>query len=178
MNNIKIMLHISLLTALLNINCAHTKEYLHTGTVYVTGKITDKTCSVSPDSNDFRVDMRTVATKTLNTNHVGDWYPFAIKLEKCKAISEVSIQFEGTADSGNSDILAIVTGSGMAAGVGVGIYNQDKTLILLGQPSTKIAFESNQEQATLQFYARYVTNGENILIGAANASATFTLTYA
>ncbi|HAZ55359.1 MAG TPA: fimbrial protein [Franconibacter helveticus] len=152
----------------------------HDGTVYVSGKINETTCAVSPDSKNFTVDLGSVASKQFNNVGDGsDYRPFVIKLENCAAAAQtVSVHFDGTPDSKNADLLAITSDTASAAGVGIAIYNQDKSIIPLGDESVKFPLTPDQASATLNFYARYIANGDAIVAGTANASATFILTYA
>lgn len=152
----------------------------HDGTVYVSGKINETTCVVSPDSKKFTVDLGSVASKQFNNVGDGsDYRPFVIKLENCAAAAQtVSVHFDGTPDSKNADLLAITSDTASAAGVGIAIYNQDKSIIPLGDESVKFPLTPDQASATLNFYARYIANGDAIVAGTANASATFILTYA
>lgn len=152
----------------------------HDGQVNITGLITDNTCSVSPDSKDFTVEMGNVAAKTFYRAGDGTRYePFAIHLEKCGgAASGVTVSFDGPTDPLNPDLLALNGGAGYATGIGVAIYNPDKSLIPMGKESVQTPLTPDQEQATLNFYANYIADGGTVTSGTANASATFMLTYA
>ncbi|MDA3131349.1 fimbrial protein [Atlantibacter subterranea] len=151
----------------------------HDGTVYVTGKINDTTCVVAPGSKNFTVDLGSVASKQFNNSDGAGFTPFAINLENCGAAARsVTVQYSGTPDSKNTQLLALTSDASSAAGVGVGIYNQNKSLIPLGDESLAFPLTPNQATATLNFYARYVTNGAPVTPGNANTSATFVLNYA
>lgn len=152
----------------------------HDGTVNISGTITDNTCTVSPDSKDFTVTMGNVASKQFYQAGDGTRYePFTIHLEKCGgAANGVTVAFSGTKDSRNTDLLAIPSGTGVASGMGIGIYNQDKSLIPVGSDSVQTKLTPNQASVSIVFYARYIADGGAVTAGTANASATFTLTYA
>lgn len=152
----------------------------HDGTLNITGIITDNTCIVSPDSTNFTVEMGNVASKTFYQPGDGTRYePFVINLEKCGgAASGVTVSFKGPADSLNSDLLALSGGAGYATGMGIGIYNPDKSLIPMGKESELTKLTPNQAAVKLSFYARYIADGGKVITGTANASATFMLTYA
>ncbi|HCM7229829.1 TPA: fimbrial protein [Klebsiella aerogenes] len=152
----------------------------HDGQVNISGLITDNTCSVSPDSKDFTVEMGNVSARTFYQAGGGTRYePFAIHLEKCGgAASGITVTFDGPTDALNPDLLALNGGTDYATGIGVAIYNQDKTLIPVGKESEQAPLTPNQEEATLSFYANYIADGGNVTAGTANASATFMLTYA
>lgn len=155
------------------------KTEAHDGRVYVTGTITDNTCTLSPDSENIDVDMGTVSNRQFYQAGDGSaWQPFAIDLQNCgSTVSGVTVSFSGTANGRNADLLALVEGADDAAGVGIGIYDKDKNLIPLGQESEVMALSSGQASAHLQFYARYIADGSAVTAGTANASATFILAY-
>jgi type 1 fimbria pilin len=73
-----------------------------------------------------------------------------------------------------------VTSSGpnTAAGLGIGIYNENKSLIPLSSESDLTPLIPGQTLVSLNFLARYVANGVEVIAGQANASATFVLKYA
>lgn len=54
----------------------------------------------------------------------------------------------------------------------------DKSPIPIGDLSQGKTLFGGQSLAQLNFYARYVANGQAVVAGTANASATFILTYA
>lgn len=152
----------------------------HDGTVNISGTITDNTCTVSPDSTDFTVTMGNVASKQFKQAGDGSRYEhFSINLEKCGDVaSGVTATFNGAKDSQNTDLLAIPSVTGGASGMGIAIYNQDKSLIPLGKDSMQMALTPNQASVSIGFYARYIADGGEVTTGTANASATFILTYA
>lgn len=83
----------------------------------------------------------------------------------------------GAADSRNTDLLALTAGESDASGIGIALYDQNKTLIPLGQESDVVTLSPGQASAHLQFYARYLADGGAVTPGDANASATFILAY-
>lgn len=157
-----------------------TPTLAHDGTINITGNITDNTCTVSPDSQNFTVDMGNVASKQFyQAGDATNYQPFDIYLEKCgAAASGVTVSFTGPTDSLNPDLLQLNGGTSAASGIGLGIYNQDKSLISIGKESEQTTLTPNEATVTLSFYARYVADGASVTAGAANTSATFKLTYA
>ena len=152
----------------------------HEGTVYVTGVINDNTCVVSPDSIYFTLEMGNIASKQFYRAGDGTRYePFTINLEDCGGeASGVTVSFHGRADSLNQDLLALNGGDGYATGMGIGIYNADKSMIPLGKESEQTVLSPDQIAVKLNFYARYIADGAKVTTGTANASAVFMLTYA
>lgn len=161
--------------ALLLISAAHA----HDGRVYVSGVITDNTCTLSPDSENITVAMGDVANRQFE--HVGEgsaWQGFAIDLQNCgSTASGVTVSFSGTANVHNPGLLALIPLENEASGVGVALYDKDKKPILLGDESSIQPLSSGQHEAHLQFYARYIADGGTVVPGTANASATFLLSY-
>lgn len=151
----------------------------HDGVVNISGAITDNTCTVSPDSTDFTVKLGSVPSKQFYQAGDGTRYePFTIHLEKCSGtVSGITVSFSGPKDNLNTDLLAIPSGTGIASGIGVGIYNQDKSLIPVGSNSIQTTLTPNQSSVSIYFYARYIADGGVVTPGIANTSATFTLTY-
>lgn len=152
----------------------------HDGTVNVTGKIVDNTCAVSAESSSLLVTFGNVSSKRFARQGDGSRYqPFTIKLERCGAsASNVSVTFYGDADSHNPALLRLTPEAGVATGIAIALYDNDKNLIPLGQPGGGIPLTPNQTSVWLNFYARYLANGDSVSSGPANASATFMLNYA
>ncbi|EPR9731789.1 fimbrial protein [Enterobacter bugandensis] len=167
-------------TALFLVPFFSSRTLAHDGTIYITGVIHKKTCSIAPDSQNLTVTMDSVQSKYFTQSGMGaDYHPFAINVENCAGTEgSVSITFDGTPDTANPDLLTLIGGEGYATGIGVGIYNQDKSLISMGSKSQKTMIIPNQSDATLQFYARYVATANKVTTGTANATTTFILNYA
>lgn len=152
----------------------------HDGVINVTGKIVDKTCAVSADSKNMLVTLGSVANKQFARAGEGSPYQsFTINLEKCgAAASNVTVTFSGSSDSDDPRLLALAQDTGSATGMGIAIYDGEKKLIPLNQPGASTPLSPGQPSVTLNFYARYLANGDAVASGSANASATFTLNYA
>lgn len=133
----------------------------HDGRVYVSGTITDNTCSLSPGSENINVAMGAVSQRQFYRAGDGSaWQPFAIDLQNCgSTASGVTVSFSGAADSRNTDLLALTAGESDASGIGIALYDQNKTLIPLGQESDVVTLSPGQASAHLQFYARYLADG-------------------
>lgn len=148
------------------------------GTINFIGTITDTACSVDPASADQTVNLGTVARTGFSA--VGSTTAatkFTIKLTSCPAsITSASVKFDGTADSTNSDLLALNSGQ-TATNVGVGIYEENgSTLIPLAtQSNSKIL--SSTEANIFTYVAKYYAVGMPVGAGTANATATFSIAY-
>lgn len=150
------------------------------GTINVKGHIQDNTCEVAVDSQSVAVKLGNVASKDFR--EAGDTslpQAFIINLEQCgAAVSNVSVTFNGTADASDSTLLAIPAGTGNAAGLGIAIYDRDKALLPINTVGESTKLEANQPAVELLFYANFIANGQPVVAGTVNASATFTLHYA
>ncbi|WP_241627658.1 fimbrial protein [Rosenbergiella epipactidis] len=102
---------------------------------------------------------------------------FPVTFSGCpNAIPNAQIKFDGSADSVNSNLLAINTGTGMAKGLGIAIYEKNKTQILpLGTFSSSISLTGGG--ATANFVAKYMATSSTVSAGGANATANITVIY-
>ncbi|MBP6345867.1 MAG: fimbrial protein [Neisseriaceae bacterium] len=103
------------------------------GQIEFYGDIIDAPCSVNPDSIDQRISMGQISNKELNGGKISQTTRrFEIKLENCstETLKTVEVMFGGTADTKDSDLLALV---GTAQGAGIRLVDSSNTLIKLGQ---------------------------------------------
>lgn len=151
----------------------------HDGRVYVTGTITDNTCTLSPDSENIQVDMGTVSNRQFYQAGAGaEWQPFSITLQNCgSTASGVTVSFSGTSDSQSGDLFALDSGANAASGIGIALYDKNKQQVVPGAQSDVLALTAGAASERLQFYARYVADGAPVAPGVADASATFVLSY-
>lgn len=149
------------------------------GTINFTGTITDVACTVDTNSASQTVNLGTVSSKAF-TSSGSSAAPtrFGITLTNCpEAAANASVKFSGPANSANTSIIALTSGSDVATGVGVGIYEEDaSTLIPLGTTSASKALSST-ENTTLNFIAKYVATAASVGTGVANATSDFTIVY-
>ena len=152
----------------------------HDGTVYINGKINQRTCTVATDSQALLVKMGNVQRHQFT--QVGDssyYESFTINLENCQGSKQnMSISFEGAPDKSNPSLLALTPDAASATGIGIGIYNQDKTLIPMGKPSSTLTPAQASDTLAFIFFARYVSTVTDVTTGTANASTTFIVNYA
>ncbi len=77
---------------------------------------------------------------------------FAIDLQNCgSTASGVTVSFSGAADSRNTDLLALTAGESDASGIGIALYDQNKTLIPLGQESDVVTLSPGQRRHICNF---------------------------
>ncbi|WP_238485345.1 fimbrial protein [Rahnella ecdela] len=152
----------------------------HDGEINISGKIVDKTCTVSADSTQVLVSLGSVASKQFARPGDGTRYePFSLHLEKCgSTASHVSVTFTGTPDSHDPALLALTQEAGSATGMGIALYDSNKNQIPMMQAEAGTDLVPYEATVTLNFYARYLANGDVVSAGEANAATTFVLNYA
>jgi len=149
------------------------------GTINFTGSIRDTACTVNTSSATQTVNLGTVAASSFGAAGTqASATRFTINLTSCPtAVTSASIRFDGPLASGNSSLLGLTSGTGVATGVGIGIYEQNSTtLIPVGQASALVTLSSTGTNA-LNFIAKYVSTAATVGAGTANAAATFTVAY-
>lgn len=145
------------------------------GTINFTGKITDTACTIASDSITKAVSLGTVSSKAFSgSGSTAAATRFTINIASCpESVTSASVRFDGTPNSGNSNILAVTGG---ATNVGIGIYEADSsTLIPLQSDSKAQALTTSASQ--LSYIAKYYATAASVGAGDANATATFTITY-
>jgi major type 1 subunit fimbrin (pilin) len=150
------------------------------GTLAITGEIIDAGCDINSGNKNISVPMGKISkTAFTQAGDTAGVKPFEIKLTNCPpAITGASIRFSGKPDTKNKQVLEVTAGSGTAKGVGIGLYDADRTtLIPPGGSST--AQTKAADVMTFSFYAKYIATVEpsKITAGEANANATFTIVY-
>jgi len=149
------------------------------GTVNFTGTITDTACTVSAATKNQTVDLGTVSkTAFAAAGDTASPTKFTIVLQNCPTtVTNASVKFDGPIDANNSNLLALTAGTGIATGVGVGIYEQDaSTLIPIATKSASKPVSSTAD-TTLNFIAKYVATAASVTQGPANAATNFTISY-
>lgn len=107
-----------------------------------------------------------------------DWQTFNIGLD-CDPGSRINVRIDATADSdaGVPGVIKLDSDQGSAAGVGVQLwYRYEDSPVQFGQERYYWTSSSGGSEL-VQLQARYYQTAQTITPGAANATATFTLTY-
>ncbi|AXW86077.1 hypothetical protein AU512_12285 [Lonsdalea iberica] len=135
-------------------------------------------CAVSVGSQEQTVNMGTLATKQFAVNKTGAApVRFVVNLESCgSAASSVTATFSGTADTNDSTLLALNSGS-TATHVGIAILDKDRQRIPLGNASEQYPLTAGASNAQLVFYGQYIATQSSVTAGTANGDVTFTLNY-
>ncbi|UJD79349.1 type 1 fimbrial protein [Serratia rubidaea] len=149
------------------------------GTINFTGNITDAACTVTPASA-----SQTVALGTVNSGAfaaAGDTASptkFGITLTSCPAtVTTASVKFDGPTDAANSNLLALTSATGVATGVGVGIYEENATTLIPVSSTSVSKTLSTTTDTTFNFIAKYVATAAAVTAGPANAVSDFTISY-
>lgn len=144
----------------------------------VHGTVTATSCDVDTSSRQLTVNLGNVSVGTFKSvGDVSNPEPFHIKLTDCSDnISGGNITFQGTPDTGNSDLLQLTPGSGVASGVGVQIMDGNGGApIPLGQAVGTAPLTAGNND--LVYSLRYKSTQSAVTPGVANAVMYFDLSY-
>lgn len=146
------------------------------GTINFTGNIISEACEVDAGYQNQTVILGDVSSQSFQA--AGDKSSptgFQIVLENCAAaISEVTVKFDGPADSGNVELLALNSGE-TATGVGIEIADSVGNPIPLYAASAPYLVAGGG--VTMNFISRYVATAATVGAGSANATSQFTINY-
>lgn len=151
------------------------------GQIEFSGSITDTSCNIDSTSANQIVDLGKWASSYFTgAGSETTKTAFHIKVKDCPAtVTKVSVLFDGTRDSNNSNLLAV---NGGVQGVAIKLYEDDKaTPINLGTESKDQAViagtsGSNSGTADLEFFADYISTSA-VSAGSANGTANFNMVY-
>ncbi len=163
---------------------ASMQSFAKDGTVVFNGTITQSGCVISNASNGtITVDMGNYSSSALaTTGQTAGPKPFEIDLTEC-ATGAVKIRFDGTAVSGNSNLLALTsTGSANDPASSVGIQITDLTsgnIYTIGDTSSAVAFHDVDSTGAMniKMAARYYAFADGTPSGAANSTTDFSVEY-
>lgn len=135
----------------------------------------ESSCEVVSDSSIINVNLGTWATNDFKeTGDRTGKIPFSIQLKNCNA-KNMSITFNGQADSKNSELLSLNSNS-TAKNIAIEILDQVEKRLVIGKASANIDVH-DEKMPKLVFYANYIATADEIFAGTANATATFVLNY-
>ncbi|TCZ55660.1 fimbrial protein [Klebsiella grimontii] len=151
------------------------------GTINFTGEILETACSVNIGANNsLNVILGKVAKSSFQSaGETAAATKFTIKLRNCpQSLSSATIKFDGKMNSTNNSYLALTSGTGVAEGIAVALYDSSQSLVPLMTSSTNYNLSSESEN-NLEFYAKYIATSavEAIKAGTANATTTFSVIY-
>ncbi len=155
-------------------------SYASDGSVKYFGNIIDATCTIDTASSNLDPDLGSVGVNALNgaAGTTASQTRFDISLSNCPAsINEVAIRFDGVTDQINPSILKLNGTLPIADGVGVALYEQNGvTQIPVSMQSDTKPISANGD-ATLTFYAKYMSTKSVVTGGSGNATSDFTISY-
>lgn len=166
------------------------------GKIVFTGEIISGSCEVTGAGagNTVAVPLGKVLISTITDAGAGGKaasVPITMNLNcsnSSAGLTTVKFKFDPT--SGGSGIdshdTRLLKTTGAATGVGIGLYDGSNQLINLSDSSKEYSAAltaaggtggNNQYTATMNMSASYVGNGQTVVVGAANGTLPFTLTY-
>jgi major type 1 subunit fimbrin (pilin) len=153
------------------------------GTINFTGNVTETACEVQTNSSVALGNIQKSAFSS-GAGATAGATRFTITLANCPiSTTSATVKFDGTANSTNSSLLALNTGS-TATGLGVALFEADgSTPIPLATASNAItlattgADESAVNGATATYVAKYMSTAAAVTAGTADATTNFTVSY-
>lgn len=151
------------------------------GNIQFNGEIVDSPCSISPGATNLVVPLGKVSRASLEgaAGKLSTPAQFQIQLTDCSAAAKgASITFSGVPDTVQKDALALANSGGLepnATGVAVQVRDANRAKIALGSESANYVL--GQGSNNLRFEASYVSTGNTVTPGPANATAQFTVNY-
>lgn len=149
------------------------------GTINFTGTVLATACTVSAASATQSVPMGSVsptAFKAAGDTTLGG--PISIVLSSCPAAAtKAAIKFDGTANATNSSLLALTSDTGVATGLGIGVYESNGTTLIPVGTSSASKTLSTTASTTFNFISKYVATAATVTNGPANSVSNFTVSY-
>ena len=156
-----------------SIKFSHAAELASTNLTFKSN-LTQRSCELTDESQSFVVDLKTWSTRDLYK--IGDKtqsIPFAIQFKNCVA-QHISVTFMGQGDTSDVTLLALDKNSD-ASNVAIEILDHESQRIDLTVP--KKYDNDNNPNLRLNFAARYISTGNTVIAGTANATANFVVEY-
>lgn len=159
------------------------------GAVTFKGNVVAAPCVIDNSQSSLAVDMGQVMTKSLaSKGSTTGAVPFIISLTGCDLTdpanagaadnyTSASVAFTGS-NAGTPDVLAISSASGSdvtASGVGIQIMHNNQPVKVDGSKGEKNTISAGSNKLTYQ--ANYIAITDKVVAGAANATASFKITY-
>ncbi|MGJ3354841.1 fimbrial protein [Providencia sp. Je.9.19] len=150
------------------------------GDINFVGEIIDNACQVTTGSDAIKVVLGKVSKTTLsNAGSTAAATKFTIQLENCPAtIKTATVKFDGASYNGNNDVLQLTNSGAADTAQNVGIQIQDVTgtTVPLYTASSEYTLKESVVN-NLDFTARYIAMSDNVSVGKADSTATFTINY-
>ncbi|SFU82040.1 fimbrial protein [Xenorhabdus koppenhoeferi] len=149
-----------------------------TGQVKFKGNIIESTCTASSDTVKMETYLTRDITKRKGAEVRGSKKDFKIKLTGCPVTIPLlmDVKFSGSnKDTHDTRLLALDTSG--AAGIGIGLYNDKDAQIDLSSDLLKQDVSIDAANMEISLKAAYVSNGQDIKAGVANATLSFVIHY-
>lgn len=150
-------------------------------TITISGYVRENACAVAGESKDFTVDLMENASKQFYAvGATTPAVPFRIVLSPCgSAATALKVGFTGVADSADSSLLKLDSGTNTASGVGIEILDAQQIALPLNAASSTLQWTTLMPGKTniLNFYARMKAAKVPVVAGHVSATATFTLEF-
>ncbi|WP_037377504.1 fimbrial protein [Serratia sp. M24T3] len=161
------------LTSILCFGCQ--ADSLGMSNVRFSANIVTWSCTISSASQNITVNLGQWNTRSYKSSGITTTPTyFSISLNNC-ANSSVTTTFSGKSDPTNDQYLALDSTS-TVENVAIELLDSDKTELPLNKESHAVVVGSSGN-ATLGFYARYITTAKAVQAGTADAQATFVINY-
>jgi P pilus assembly protein, pilin FimA len=150
------------------------------GQVNFTGEIIEQSCKVvNNPSNPLNVNLGKVAKAAFTgAGSTAAATKFTLQLTDCPdTVKTAAVKFDGTAVKGDTKVLALTEGSGVATGVGIQLSDDSNTVLPLYTASKAYPLKSGKDSNNLDFIARYIATAKDVTPGPANSTASFTINY-
>lgn len=149
----------------------------NSGTVNFQGYITESACSISGGDTNMTVPMGSITKNEFTTAGTRNTTParFSISLLNCNTEVAKNATIAFTGNVVGTGLLALEPSG--AQGVAVALFNANNQAITVGGTGVSGALTNGTNEFKFQAYYQATTAVANIVAGAANAKATFTVTY-
>lgn len=148
------------------------------GVINFTGKITLVSCDITPASKNKTVDLGAWAKNYFDEHNETTPREFKINVENCPpAVEKVAVLFDGTKDQSNDTLLQVTPGDGMASGVGVKLYDSNRSTVIKPGTVSETTTPDDDGNAELTFYAALSKDGSEVAAGDVNSVSNFLMVY-
>ncbi|MFU2316898.1 fimbrial protein [Rahnella sp. PCH160] len=148
-------------------------------TANFTGSLSHGACTLSSASAEQTIDFGSIINKYLIANGVSPKQPLIIQLSGCDitSIKYAKVTFSGTADSEQSDYLAV---TGSAKGIAIGIDTSDGVLLPINTTSPTMNLQDGTTNLLFYTYVKASSAAianDGIGLGDFSSIATFVISY-
>ncbi|MFX2610844.1 fimbrial protein [Enterobacter mori] len=148
------------------------------GVINFTGKITLISCDITPASKSKTVDLGAWAKNYFDEHSETTPREFKINVENCpSSVESIAVLFDGNKDAANDTLLQVTPGDDMAKGVGVKLYNSNRSTSIKPGTVSETTAPDEDGSAELTFYAALSKDGSEITPGDVNAVSNFLMVY-